>query len=110
MDAHQVKAVLSRLSTFNAEIAILSLAVVAGVAFWLTLGTQSSRKAGSILSPYTQFAYNNFIKPHDVKAGEGQQHALESFYARQVGRTCLVFNGEQLPTQLHSGWYLRYDT
>ena len=32
---------------------------------------------------YVKFAYASFIKPHE-SGGEGQQHALESFYGTQV--------------------------
>ena len=37
-------------------------------------------------NPYLRFAYVSFIKPHDGKKDSGQQLALESFYAAQVGR------------------------
>lgn len=32
---------------------------------------------------YVKFVYANFLKPHETD-GEGQQHALESFYRTQV--------------------------
>jgi hypothetical protein len=67
------------------EVTLVSLAVFAVLALWVAHTSKSVQFPGFGLSPYLQFAYNNFIKPHDAKAGEGQQSALESFYAKQVG-------------------------
>ncbi|KAF8740185.1 hypothetical protein AX14_008370 [Amanita brunnescens Koide BX004] len=33
---------------------------------------------------YLKFIYANFLKPHDKSGGQGQQHALESFYKTQA--------------------------
>lgn len=40
-----------------------------------------------VLTPYFRFAYASFIKPHTGHVGDGQQSALESFYAAQVSFT-----------------------
>jgi hypothetical protein len=76
---------------FDIKIVVLSAILFAGVAVVAAHGSKTLRASSfGPLSPYLLFAYNNFLKPHDAKAGDGQQSALESFYARQVGcGTCL---------------------
>lgn len=105
MDA-QLADVVAQLKRYDAEIILLSGAVFAGLAVWTTLSSKVLQN-GLGLTPYVQFAYNNFIKPHDAKAGEGQQSALESFYARQVGHQRAVHvNVYQL--SFSTGRYLRH--
>lgn len=64
-----------------ANAAFLACALMASVFF---LNSQK-HKFGSNhgIFVYLKFIYANFLKPHD-KSGEGQQHALESFYKTQV--------------------------
>lgn len=71
------------------------LVVGVGIAFFVLLAlvtpylqpsTSISRDKFS-LTPYLKFAYVSFIKPHTGEVGNGQQSALESFYAAQVSPT-----------------------
>jgi hypothetical protein len=45
-----------------------------------------------VANPYVRFAYACLIKPHDKRRDAGQQTALESFYAAQVGTLTLPFH------------------
>lgn len=79
---------------------LILLATFAALTVLVARVTQSVNFPGFGLSPYLNFAYVNFFKPHDAKEGDGQQSALESFYAAQVGKTCLVtqhFANSDLP-------------
>ena len=106
MDA-MLKTAATNLWQHEVPIIVLSAAVFVGVAAWTARGSKTFLLPTSGLSPYLQFAYNNFLKPHDAKAGDGQQSALESFYARQVG-DCARLIDETFPTQVLSGWHLRH--
>lgn len=72
------------LAHFGTEATVLSLVIFASVALWVAFATKAVQPP-AFARPYLQFAYNNFIKPHDAKVGDGQQSALESFYGKQVG-------------------------
>lgn len=71
------------------------LIVGVGIAFFVLLAliTPYLHPSTSIpldkfsLAPYLKFAYVSFIKPHTGEVGDGQQSALESFYAAQVSLT-----------------------
>jgi hypothetical protein len=95
MDMHFGNAAVTRLGYLTPELLVVSLAVFAGLALWIAVASKSGHFSKLALSPYLQFAYNNFIKPHNAKAGDGQQSALESFYARQVG-ACGLSSDQQL--------------
>lgn len=77
---------------------LILLAIFAALAVLVARVTNSVNFPGFGLSPYLNFAYANFLKPHEAKEGDGQQSALESFYAAQVGQ-CLVT--QHLPTQTY---------
>jgi betaine lipid synthase len=85
-----MEAIFARVSAdlwqYDLQIILVSAVIFAAIAVWAAYATNTLKVPSSRLSPYLQFAYNNFLKPHDSKAGDGQQSALESFYARQVGR------------------------
>lgn len=68
-------------------IAIVFFLLLALVAPYLELSSSVSWDK-FVLTPYLKFAYVSFIKPHTGRVGEGQQSALESFYAAQVSRIC----------------------
>lgn len=57
--------------------------LIALVASYLELNVSTSPDKFS-LTPYLKFAYASFLKPHTGQVGDGQQSALESFYAAQV--------------------------
>lgn len=67
------------------EWSLVGLGVFAILALLVARVTDSTNFPGFGLSPYLRFAYANFLKPHNGKTGDGQQGALESFYAAQVG-------------------------
>jgi betaine lipid synthase len=80
--------IIQRLRSFQAletESSLLLLAVFAAIALLLAQLTKSVEFADLGLSPYLKFVYANFLKPHKSKTSDGQQSALESFYATQVG-------------------------
>lgn len=106
MDFHLASSAAAHLKQFDADVVILSLAIFAGLALWVAYASKSGQLLGSALTPYLQFAYNNFIKPHDAKFGEGQQSALESFYARQVGQICLSSTASTSQLSTITGQYL----
>lgn len=64
-------------------IAIAFFLLLALVAPYLDL-TSSISIDKFFLTPYLNFAYVSFVKPHSGQVGGGQQSALESFYAAQV--------------------------
>jgi hypothetical protein len=78
-----------RLKDFHLEIGLLGLGftvLVTILAFVLyRLGSQIPVDKISN-NPYIRFVYACMIKPHDKRVDGGQQGALESFYAAQVGQ------------------------
>lgn len=64
-------------------IAVAFFILLALVAPYLELSSSISFDK-FVLTPYFKFAYVSFIKPHTGQVGDGQQSALESFYAAQV--------------------------
>lgn len=78
---------LSNVSNVDVRISLSAFGIFVVLALLVVYAT-TSRQAIAALSPYLQFAYNNFVKPHGCQTGEGQQSALESFYAAQVGPYC----------------------
>lgn len=64
---------------------VILLAVLVAV---LAQYTESLKPNHFFLTPYFKFIYVSFFKPHTGKNGTGQQSALESFYAAQVGWIC----------------------
>lgn len=83
-----------RFHSFQLEIALIAMGAFVLVTilscYFYRLGKQFSWETISI-HPYVRFAYVSFFKPHDSKKDGGQQSALESFYAAQVGGTALQF-------------------
>ena len=72
-----------------ANAAVVACALMASVFF---LNSQKHKLGrNNPIFTYVKFVYATFLKPHD-KDGEGQQHALESFYRTQV-RNRLAMNG-----------------
>jgi hypothetical protein len=84
MDAPLIQR-LGSFSPLETETSLLLLAVFAAVALLFAQLTKSVEFADLGLSPYLKFVYANFLKPHKSKTSDGQQSALESFYAAQVG-------------------------
>lgn len=72
------------------ENGILILGVAVAFFVLLALVTQYFELPSSLqfdkisVAPYLRFAYVSFIKPHTGQVDQGQQSALESFYAAQV--------------------------
>lgn len=77
---------LVQLKRLDVETSLIALGVFAALAVLVARWTNSVNFPGFGLSPYLKFAYANFLKPHDGKTSDGQQSALESFYAAQVGQ------------------------
>lgn len=73
---------ISWLHVYIAGAALLVCALVASVLLFSLQKTKRDDNNGLIV--FLKFVYASFLKPHD-KSGEGQQHALESFYKTQVG-------------------------
>lgn len=94
-----------RFHKFQLEIALIGMGAFVLVTilscYFYSLGKQLTLDKLSI-HPYVRFAYVSFFKPHDSKKDDGQQSALESFYAAQVGGQdfpflpLLIFSGECL--------------
>lgn len=79
-----------RLKGFQVDIALiaggfLALVTILGCLVYKLGGHLSFEKISA--HPYVRFAYVCLIKPHDHNSEAGQQSALESFYAAQVGHT-----------------------
>lgn len=65
-------------------IAGVAFLVIALVSFVLLVHSKQVKvDANDGLLTYLRFVWANFLKPHD-KNGQGQQHALESFYKTQA--------------------------
>ena len=84
------------LAHLDIETSIIALTVFAIIAILVAHVTKSVNFPGFGLSPYLRFAYNSFLKPHDAKTSDGQQSALESFYAAQVRHYSSYFITSQL--------------
>lgn len=75
----------------STESALLILGVAVGFCVMFAIVAQYLELTSSLswdkffLTPYLKFAYVSFLKPHTGDAQGGQQSALESFYAAQVG-------------------------
>ena len=69
----------------DVETSLIGLGIFAVLALLVARATNSINLAGIGISPYLHFIYANFLKPHKGKVDGGQQSALESFYAAQVG-------------------------
>ena len=80
-----VRPSIAHIRQMDVEMSIVALGIFAVVALFVAHATNSIDFPGLGLSPYLQFIYANFIKPHKGKVDGGQQSALESFYAAQVG-------------------------
>ena len=96
---------VAHIKQMDVETSLVGLGLFAVVALFVAYASSSGNFPGFGLSPYLQFIYANFIKPHKGKADGGQQSALESFYAAQVG-LCAKF--QALSNSALSGQYLRY--
>ena len=68
------------------ETTLFALALFAALALLVAYVTKSVNLPGLGLPPYLKFVYANFLKPQNAKTSSGQQSALESFYAAQVGQ------------------------
>lgn len=75
---------LAQWARIDGETSLIALAVVAALALLAAFVMNSASFTGLGLSPYLRFFWANFLKPHE-KINGGQQSALESFYAAQVG-------------------------
>ncbi len=82
-----------RLKQFQVELGVIGVGFFVLVTILVCLlyklsGQFSTDKLTQKLTqnPYLRFAYASFIKPHGGVKDGGQQSALESFYAAQVGR------------------------
>jgi hypothetical protein len=106
MDAILTQAA-TNLWQIDLQVILLSAGVFAGIAIWAARASKVSLSSTGI-SPYLLFAYNNFLKPHDSKAGDGQQSALESFYARQVGTGARLVRRAFSNSVFPLGWHLRH--
>lgn len=76
-----------RLERFHPELALIAfgaLALVATLCLCLYRMAAQLKTDDFLLTPYLRFAYASFFKPHQGDRAEGQQSALESFYAAQV--------------------------
>lgn len=77
-----------RLKDFQFELGVIGI----GISVLVTiLGFVLYKLGGQVTldkilsNPYARFVYACVIKPHDRRNDTGQQNALESFYAAQVG-------------------------
>jgi hypothetical protein len=77
---------LVHVTRLDSGTSLILLAIFAALAVLVARLTNSVNFPGFGLSPYLSFIYANFLKPHDGKNSDGQQSALESFYAAQVGQ------------------------
>lgn len=71
------------LHVYIAGAALSVCALVVSAVLFLSGKLKVNVDYNSGIFTYVKFVYANFLKPHD-KGGEGQQHALESFYRTQV--------------------------
>ena len=65
-----------------------SIALLVGIVFAATFGSNKKPKSDDELSTWASFIrffYACFLKPHDKYGENGQQDALESFYKAQAG-------------------------
>ena len=88
----------------NGETSLIAFAVFAALLLLAAFITNSVSFAGKGLSPYLRFFWANFLKPHE-KINGGQQSALESFYAAQVG--FLPCDQPFINSNL-AGWHIRH--
>jgi hypothetical protein len=84
------------LRQLGVETTFIALGVFAVVALAVAYASNSVNFPGFGMSPYLQFIYANFLKPHKSKVGDGQQSALESFYSAQVGPNAFLWSTCQL--------------
>ena len=75
---------VSNVSDIDVRISLSGVGIFVVLALLVGYATKSTQYVAE-LSPYLKFAYNNFVKPQGWQTGDGQQSALESFYAAQVG-------------------------
>lgn len=76
--------ILNGVSWLHVYLAGAAFAVCALIVFGLLLSLGRIKvDYNSGIFTYAKFVYATFLKPHDA-GGEGQQHALESFYRTQV--------------------------
>lgn len=91
-----------QLVRMNSETSLTILAVFAALALLVAYVTNSVDFPGFGLSSYLKFVWVNFLKPHE-KTSDGQQSALESFYAAQVSYSA----GDQASSHSHAtGWHI----
>jgi hypothetical protein len=87
---------IMQLRQMDVETSLIGLGIFAVLALLVAHATNSISFPGLGLSPYLKFVYANFIKPHTRKFDGGQQSALESFYAAQVGHSVSFRDTRQL--------------
>jgi hypothetical protein len=75
---------LNTMDWLHLYIAAVAFSVFALVGLVLLISFEKIKiNYDNCVSTYLKFVWANFLKPHE-HGGEGQQHALESFYKTQV--------------------------